>query len=29
VLRYRVDGDRVIVLRVRHGARSENDGAGA
>lgn len=26
VLRYRVDGDRVIILRIRHGARDEEEG---
>jgi len=25
VIRYRVDGDRVIILRVRHGARQPED----
>jgi toxin ParE1/3/4 len=25
ILRYRVEGDRVIILRVRHGARDEED----
>ncbi|MBX3561344.1 MAG: type II toxin-antitoxin system RelE/ParE family toxin [Sphingomonas sp.] len=25
VLRYRVDGERVIILRIRHGAREEGD----
>ena len=27
VLRYRVEGDAVIILRVRHGAREEEAGA--
>ena len=25
VLRYRVEADRVIILRIRHGARQEED----
>ena len=25
ILRYRVEGDRVIVLRIRHGARDEEE----
>ena len=25
ILRYRVEGDTVIILRVRHGARAEDD----
>lgn len=28
ILRYRVEGERVVILRIRHGARSEDD-AGA
>ena len=27
ILRYRVDGERVIVLRIRHGARDEEEPA--
>lgn len=25
ILRYRVEGERVIILRIRHGAREESD----
>ena len=25
VLRYRIEGDRVVILRIRHAARSEQD----
>jgi toxin ParE1/3/4 len=28
ILRYRVEGDRVIILRIRHGAREEEVGNG-
>jgi addiction module RelE/StbE family toxin len=27
ILRYRVEGDAVIILRIRHGAREEESGA--
>jgi plasmid stabilization system protein ParE len=29
LLRYRVEGERVIILRVRHGAREEEEGVEA
>ena len=25
IMRYRVDGDRIVILRIRHGARNAND----